>query len=64
MSKSLGNFVTIHELVKEWPGVGDPFDCYVADALSSADQLDRGSVCARRKILAIIGYGMTGERIA
>ena len=41
MSKSLGNFVTIHELAKEWPGEVDPSHD-VADALSSTDQLDRG----------------------
>ena len=42
MSKSAGNFVTIHELLKDWPGevvrLAD-----AADALSPADQLDRST---------------------
>ena len=39
MSKSLGNFVTIHELLADWPGeVRAPQ--HVADPLSPADRLD------------------------
>ena len=41
MSKSLGNFVTIHELLQGLAGRGGPSHD-AADALSSADQLDRG----------------------
>ena len=39
MSKSLGNFVTIRELLKDWPGEVVRLD-NAADALSAADELD------------------------
>ncbi len=39
MSKSLGNFVTIHELLKDWPGEVVQL-CHVANPLQATDQLD------------------------
>ena len=39
MAKSAGNFVTIHELVKDWPGEVLRSE-YAAHALPSADRLD------------------------
>ena len=63
MAKSLGNFVTIHELLKDWPGEVVRLR-HVADALSSADQLDRGKGCARRRRRSIIGTSCTARRAA
>ena len=51
MSKSLGNFVTIRELLKDWPGEVVRFTM-LRNALSAADQLDgEGAARKRRKTL-------------
>ena len=50
MSKSLGNFVTIHELLKDWPGEVVRLH-HAADALPAADQLDGEGLREAQKML-------------
>ncbi len=46
MSKSLGNFITIREVLNDWPGdVARARDA--VDAISPADQLDGEGICRR-----------------
>ena len=62
MSKSLGNFVTIHELLKDWPGeVVRLHDA--ADALSATNRLD-GHGAARSAEEPSIDWYATDSRCA
>ena len=54
MSKSLGNFVTIHELLKDWPGGGGAVH-HAANALPAADQLDGCRLARSAEDTLIIG---------
>ena len=60
MSKSLGNFVTIHELLKDWPGEVVRVH-HVANAISATDQLDGGRACVKSQKNIDHWYELTAD---
>ena len=59
MAKSAGNFVTIHELLKDWPGEACASPC--CRRITGSRSIGRLRACAKRRRRSIIGIELTGD---